>query len=146
MKLVHIGCIGAWCVSVLAGFVAAQVPIVPAPVVRPPVVAETVVTERVPARVVEPVAPIVPATTVVARQVVRETVVAPARTVTWWDAFGRMSCGFYDDAFTNDNWFYDYYDVPAPTVAVAQPVVSPTDGTRTSWRYDPVVEQRLFRW
>ena len=150
MKLVHIGCIGVWCINVLAGFAAAQVPvvpvpIVPAPVVRPPVVAETVVTERVPAPIVESVTPIVPATTVATRPVVRETVVAPARAVTWWDAFGRMSFGFYDDGFTDDNWFYDYYEVPAVAVAVAQPV-SRTDGTRTSWRYDPVVEQRLFRW
>jgi hypothetical protein len=145
MKAVHVVCMGVWCVNVLFGFAAAQVPVVPAPVVRPPVVAETVVTERVPARVVEPVTPIVPTTTVTTRPVVRETVVAPTRAVTWWDAFGRMSYGFYDDGFTDDNWFYDYYEVPQAAVAVEQPVAA-SDGTRTSWRYDPVVEQRLFRW
>jgi hypothetical protein len=150
MKNVSLSFVGLWCMNVLAGLAAAQTPVVP-PVVRQPVVAPAIVTERVPARVVEPAVPIIPATTVVpattvaTRPLVRETVVAPARTVTWWDAFGRMSYGFYDDGFSDDNWFYDYYEVPAATVAVVQPV-STTDGTRTSWRYDPQVEQRLFRW
>ena len=132
-----------WCFA-LAGSAAAQVPVVPA-VVRPPVVAETVVAERVPARVVESVTPVVPPVTVTARPVVPETIVAPARTVTWWDAFGKMRYGFYDDGFTDDNWFYDYYELPPTTVAVAQPAAEPA-GYRTSWRYDPLVEQRLFRW
>jgi hypothetical protein len=144
MKSVSLTFVGVWCVNVLAGLAAAQTLVVP-PVVRQPVVAPAVVIERVPARVIEPAAPIVPATTVATPPFVRETVVAPARTATWWDAFGRMSYGFYDDGFTDDNWFYDYYEVPAAAVAVAQPV-STTDGTRTSWRYDPVIEQRLFRW
>ena len=138
----HVSCL--WCFSALAGSTAAQIPIAP-PFVRPPVVTETIVTERVPARVVQNVPPLAGPVTVTARPVVRETVVAPARTVTWWDAFGKMSYGFYDDGFTDDNWFYDYYQIPATTVAVDQPASAPAV-YRTSWRYDPQVEQRLFRW
>jgi len=132
-----------WCVIALVGSASAQTPVV-APVVRQPVVTENIVTERVPA-IVERAAPLVAPAVVTARPVVRETVVAPTRTVTWWDAFGKMRYGFYDDGFTDDNWFYDYYELPAATVAVEQPVaVAP--GARTSWRYDPQVQQRLFRW
>jgi hypothetical protein len=122
-----------WWLFALAGSTTAQTPVLPAPVVRPPVVAETVVTERVP-----PV-------TVTARPVVREAVIPPAGTLTWWDAFGKMSYGFYDDGFTDDNWFYDYYEMPPATVAVEQPAVERA-GSRTTWRYDPLVEHRLFRW
>ena len=50
-----------------------------------------------------------------------------------------------DDGFTDDNWFYDYYELPPTTLAVEQPATT-AQGYRTSWRYDPLVEQRLFRW
>jgi len=145
MKKVPFAAVCLWWLIAPAGFVAAQTPVVPSPVVRPPIVTRAIA----PPRVVE-VAPVVPPATITARPVVREavvreTAVAPARSVTWWDAFGKLRYGFYDDGFTDDNWFYDYYEMPPATVAVEQPVID-TAGIRTSWRYDPLVEQRLFRW
>lgn len=153
MKTMPFGMACLWCMIALVGSASAQTPVV-APVVRQPVVtgsvvtpstvAPSIVTQRVPA-VVERAAPLVAPPVVAARPVVRETLVSPARTVAWWDAFGKLRYGFYDDGFTDDNWFYDYYEAPPATVAVEQPVaVAP--GARTSWRYDPQVEQRLFRW
>ncbi len=144
MKIMPLSMFFLWWFVALTGFSAAQTPVVP-PVIRQPVVAETVVTERVPAPVVTEVAPVAAPAVVTTRPVVRETLVAPATTVTWREAFGKMRYGFYDDGFTDDNWFYDYYEMPPTTVAVQQPVAA-APGTRTSWRYDPQVEQRLFRW
>ncbi len=144
MKIMPFAVALLWWLVALAGSTAAQTLVAP-PVVRQPAVAETVVTERVPARVVEEVLPVVAPAVVTARPIVREAIVAPTRTVTWWDALARMRYGFYDDGFADDNWFYDYYDGPPTTVAVEQPVAA-APGGRTSWRYDPQVEQRLFRW
>src|SRR5204862_7224365 len=110
-----------WWLIAPAGFAAAQTPVLPPPVVRPSVITNAVVPQRVPPRVVE-VAPVVPSATVTARPVVRETLVTPARTVTWWDAFGKLRYGFYDDGFSDDNWYFDYYEMPPATVAVEQPV------------------------
>jgi hypothetical protein len=130
----------------LPGLSLAQTAVVPPRVVGAPVVTRAIVPPRVvEPRVVAPaaVAPVavVPAT----REVVRETVVAPTGVGSWWDAFGKLRYGYYDDGFADDNWFYDYYESPPAAVAVERPV-SAAVGNRTSWRYDPLVEQRLFRW
>jgi len=138
-----LGCV--WWLVVLPGLLLAQVPVLPPRVVDAPVVAEAIVPLRVPPRTAEGAVAVVPSATVTARPVVREAVVAPARTLSWWDAFGKLRYGFYDDGFTDDNWFYDYYETPPTTVAVQQPA-SAAQGYRTSWRYDPLVEHRLFRW
>ena len=91
-----------------------------------------------------------PAAVVTERPVVRQEVVAPAAVVTWWDAFVRNSYGFYDDGYLDDNWFYDYYEVPRPACAVTV-VERPASNTavlghHTTWVYEPVAERGLFSW
>jgi hypothetical protein len=107
------------------------VPGVPARVIpeSPPrtVVQERVVTERV-----------VPARTVVERPVVRERVVVSEAPARWWDVFARNRYGYYDDAYFDDNWFYDYYELPRIQRGAATP------GFRTGWTYDPVAERGIF--
>jgi len=142
------GCV--WLSVALPGLAVAQTAVVPPRVVGAGVVTKAAVTRAiVPPRVVEPraVAPVVvaPAVMPATREVVRETVVAPPVVGSWWDAFGKLRYGFYDDGFSDDNWFYDYYETPPAAVAVERPA-SAAVGNRTSWRYDPLVEQRLFRW
>jgi hypothetical protein len=144
MRFLPLSIAGMWCLIILAGFCAAQPPAA-GRITHQPAATPAVVTERVPVRVVEEVAPAVVPAVVTTRPVVAEAALAPAGAATWWDAFGKMRYGFYDDGFTDDNWFYDYYEAPPTTVAVAQPVAA-ASGTRTSWRYEPQVEQRLFRW
>lgn len=133
-----------------------RIPSLPPRVVSPPAVADTVVAERLPGRVVqgavptrvtERVAPAaVPAPTAVVEQpLVRERVAIPP-TVTWWEAFTRNRFGFYDDGYVDDNWYYDYYEVPRPAAAVAVPATSAAPGYRTSWLYEPVAERGLFSW
>ncbi len=142
------GC--AWLILGLPGFSSAQTAVVPPRVVGPPVVARAIVPPRVVERPVAPAIAVAPTVTVEERPVVREAVVAPAgvapaRVVSWWDSFTKLRYGFYDDGFADDNWFYDYYETPPAAVAVERPA-SVNVGNRTSWRYDPLVEQRLFRW
>src|SRR5262245_25970493 len=91
---------------VLPGLATAQVPVVPPRITTVPVVTKAIV----PARVVERPVAVAPAVPVEERPIVREAVAAPARVVSWWDAFGKMRYGFYDDGFADDNWFYDYYE------------------------------------
>ena len=119
----------------------------PKPVVRVPVapavampaapvraVTERVVTEEVPA--------------VAERTVVREQAVVPSRIVTWWDAFIRNRYGHYDDGYLDDNWYYDYYELPraAPAAVVVDRAVGTVPGHRTTWMYEPVAERGLFSW
>jgi len=93
-----------------------------------------------------------PAAVVAARPVVaQEEVVAPAAVVTWWDAFIRNSYGFYDDGYLDDNWYYDYYELPRPatravTVVQRPGSSTPVQGHHTSWIYEPVAERGLFSW
>lgn len=91
-----------------------------------------------------------PAAVVTERPIVRQEVVAPGAVVTWWDAFARNSYGFYDDGYLDDNWFYDYYEVPraARAVTVVQRPASntPVQGHHTSWVYEPLAERGLFSW
>ena len=140
---VYIGC--TWWLVALPGLLLAQAPVLVPRVTDPPIAAEATVPPRLPPRTAGGAVTIAPPVTVTARPVVPEAVIAPGRTITWSEAFGRLRYGFYDDGFTDDNWFYDYYETLPAAVAVEQPV-SPGQGYRTSWRYDPLVEQRLFRW
>lgn len=107
------------------------VPGVPARVIpeSPPrtIVQERIVTARA-----------IPERTVVERPVVRERVVVREPAVTWWDVFARNRYGYYDDAYFDDNWFYDYYEVPRATRRAATP------GLRTGWTYEPTAERGLF--
>jgi len=114
-------------------------PLVPAKAVLDPVAPAPVVAERVVRTL---------AAVVTERPVVREAVVAPAAVVTWWDAFARNIYGFYDDAYLDDNWYYDYYELPRTTRAVTV-VERPSGaalGHHTSWVYEPVAERGLFSW
>src|SRR5882724_4064762 len=97
MKQMPLSAACAWWLLVPTGFAAAQTPVLPPPVVRPPVVADAIVPQRVPPRIADGPVPIVPPTTVSAPPLVREAVVAPVRTVTWWDAFGKLRYGYYND-------------------------------------------------
>jgi len=135
-------CLGcAWLVVALPGLLWAQTAVVPPRVVGPPVVSKAIV----PARIVERPVAVAPAAAATTREIVPEAVVAPMRVTSWPDAFGKLRYGYYDDGFADDNWFYDYYESPPAAVAVTRPA-SAAVGNRTSWRYDPLVEQRLFRW
>jgi hypothetical protein len=82
---------------------------------------------------------------VVERQVVRQAVV-PERTVTWWTAFTRNRYGYYDDAYVDDDWFFDYYELPRAASAVVDRAVGTLPPYRTSWIYEPVAERGLFSW
>ena len=96
-----------------------EIPVVPPRVVRPPVAAVSRLPPAGPAVVV-------------------------GRGPTWLDALATIRYGYYDDGYVDDNWFYDYYELPS-AVAVEAPT-NAAPGYRTSWRYDPAAEQRLFRW
>jgi hypothetical protein len=134
-----------------------RIPAIPPRVVAPPAVAEAVTAERVPGRVVQGQVPtrvteregpaVVAAPVVAARPVVAESAVVPVGAASWWTALVGSRYGFYDDAYVDDNWFYDYYEVPAVAAAVAVPrVTSVTPGYYTNWLYDPAAERALFSW
>jgi hypothetical protein len=112
----------------------------------PPAPAPRVVTERL---VTEP--PIVPqpvvddTPTAVGAVVTRGAVVAPAVVSTPASAFSRFRFGFYDDGNVDDNWFYDYYEVPKAAVVV-RPATDAMPGFRTTWTYAPLYEQGIFNW
>jgi hypothetical protein len=92
------------------------------------VLPERVVRERtpLPARVVE-------------RPILEERVIAqPA--LRWWEVLTRSRYGYYDDAYFDDNWYYDYYESPAIAAA------SGAARYRTSWLYAPTAERGLFSW
>jgi hypothetical protein len=127
----------------------ANVPVPAIPPVELP--AKTIVDPVAPAPVVAERVVRTPAAIVTERPVVAQEVVAPAAVVTWWEAFVRNSYGFYDDGYLDDNWYYDYYDVPRPAaraVTVVQRPGSnaPVQGHHTSWVYEPVAERGLFSW
>jgi len=107
--------------------------IVPAAPVR--AVTERVVTEAPPA----PVA-------VAERAVVREQAVTPGGVVTWWDAFARNRYGYYDDSYLDDNWYYDYYELPKAAAVIVDRSVTAVPGHRTTWIYEPLAERGLFSW
>jgi len=132
-----------------------QVPVLPPRVVSPPIVTDAVVRERLPARVADGLVPtrvidqtspavITPPGGVVESIVTARPVIATSPPATWLSTFSSMRYGYYDDGLVDDNWFYDYYEIPAR--AVVQPPTSSAPGYRTAWRYDPTAEQRLFRW
>jgi hypothetical protein len=107
---------------------------------RPVVVPERrVVTERVaPARVVTE--RVVAPATVVERPVVRERVAVATPVVRWWEVLDRARFGYYDDAYFDDNWYYDYYEAPPRTVREGDVLY------RTGWFYAPTAERGLFNW
>jgi len=113
-------------------------------VTEPPIVAPPVVDDspNVAAAVVAP--------TVAETVVTRSPVVAPAVVAGWPSVFARYSFGFYDDGNADDNWYYDYYEVPRAAVVVkptvAKPVTDARPGYRTNWTYAPAAEQGLFSW
>lgn len=112
----------------------------------PPTPVPRVVTERL---VTEP--PIVSPVVVDDKPAVAGNLVVPGPVVTAQAAvalpgpFARYSYGFYDDGNADDNWYYDYYEVPK-AVVVAKPVTDAAPGFRTNWRYAPLAERGLFSW
>jgi hypothetical protein len=117
----------------------------------PPAPAARVVTERL---VTEP--PIAPqrvvddTPTVAGAVVTRGAVVAPATVATSVAAglptvFPRYTFGFYDDGNVDDNWYYDYYEMPKAAVVV-KPPTDALPGFRTNWTYDRREEAGLFSW
>jgi len=112
----------------------------------PPAPAPRVVTERL---VTEP--PILPPAVVDDGPTVARNVVVPAPVVTAEAAvalpgpFSRYSYGFYDDGNADDNWYYDYYEVPKAAV-VLKPTTDALPGFRTNWTYAPLAERGLFSW
>ena len=125
----------------------ANVPVPAVPPVQVP--AKTVIDPVVPAPAIAERVIRTPAAVVIERPVVRTEVVAPAAVVTWWDAFARNTYGFYEDGYLDDNWYYDYYELPRAARAVTV-VERPTGGAalghHTSWVYEPVAERGLFSW
>jgi len=112
----------------------------------PPAPAPRVVTERL---VTEP--PIVPpsvvddAPTVPGAVVAQGAVVAPATVASWPSVFSRYTFGFYNDGNADDNWYYDYYEVPK-AAAVVKPPTDALPGFRTNWTYDRLAESGIFSW
>jgi len=136
-----------------------QLPVLPPRVIPPPVVTDAIVRERLPAHVADGLVPtpvtdryspavITPPGSVVQGVVTARPVVTARVPVsgvaTYTSAYAKMRYGFYDDGLVDDNWFYDYYEIP--TATAVQPATGSAPGYRTSWRYDPAAEQRLFRW
>src|SRR5262245_6264108 len=121
----------------------------PKPVVRVPV-APAVAVPAAPVRAVteQVVTEAAPPVAVAERTVVGEQAVVPSRIVTWWDAFARNRYGHYDDGYLDDNWYYDYYELPraAPAAVVVDRAVGTVPGHRTTWMYEPVAERGLFSW
>jgi hypothetical protein len=108
-------------------------------IVEERVVPQRVVTHRVaPDRTVEQR---VTAPAAIAEQpVVRDRVVATSPAPLWWDVLTRARFGYYDDAYFDDNWYYDYYEAPPVTVRTGEVV------QRTGWFYAPTAERGLFNW
>lgn len=122
------------------------VPIAPAP--SAPVVTERVAVER---RPTEPLAPPVtvvekPPVAVVEKPVIREAVAVAGPVTTWWSAFSRNRYGYYDDGFVDDDWYYDYYEMPRATPVVVARPAGTLLGFRTNWIYEPAAERGLFSW
>jgi hypothetical protein len=111
-------------------------------VVVPPRVVREV---RVPDPVIVERAAVVERPAVVERQVVRQAVV-PERTVTWWTAFARNRYGYHDDAYVDDDWYYDFYELPRAAPAVVDRAVGTLPPYRTTWIFEPVAERGLFSW
>lgn len=121
------------------------------PASTPRVVTERLVTEPpiVPPKVVDDTPPVpagvvvVPATVVTTGRVV----VPDAAAATFAGPLARYTYGFYDDGNADDNWYYDFYDVPkAAAAVVVKPTTDATPGFRTNWTYAPVAEQGFFSW
>jgi hypothetical protein len=114
-------------------------------VTEPPIVPPRVVddTPTVAGAVVTPAAAVVtPSATVVTPAA---TVVAPAVVSSVVTSFSRYTFGFYDDGNADDNWYYDYYQVPKAAVVV-KPTTDAAPGFRTNWTYDRREEAGLFSW
>ncbi|HEY2412120.1 MAG TPA: hypothetical protein VGI40_07750 [Pirellulaceae bacterium] len=111
------------------------------PAATPRVVTERLVTE--PAIVPPPVVDDTP--TVAGAVVAPGAVIAPTVAATWPSAFARYAFGFYDDGNADDNWYYDYYQVPKAAVVV-KPPTDALPGFRTNWTYDRREEAGLFSW
>ncbi len=77
---------------------------------------------------------------IVERPILEERVVAAQPALRWWEVLTKSRYGYYDDAYFDDNWYYDYYESPA--VAAADDVVR----YRTTWFYAPTAERGLFSW
>jgi len=110
-------------------------------VAEPRVIAESV--PAPPVAVSPPVA--VERPVVVERPAVASRALIAPRTTRWWDVLSSARYGFYDDGNVDDNWYYDYYDLPKPAVVVA-PSAGTATGYRTAWTYEPVAEAGLFSW
>jgi hypothetical protein len=108
-------------------------------VVAEPVVPDRVVTDRV---VVDRVVGerLTPPAAIAEQPVVRDRVAVTAPAPTWWDVLTRARFGYYDDAYFDDNWYYDYYEAPPVTVRTGDVVY------RTGWFYAPTAERGLFNW
>jgi len=116
----------------------------------PPAPAARVVTERLvteppirPQRVVDDT-PTVAGAVVTPGAVVAPAVVAPP-VASLPSVFPRFQFGFYDDGNADDNWYYDYYEVPKAAVVV-KPPTDALPGFRTNWTYDRREEAGLFSW
>jgi hypothetical protein len=119
-------------------------------VTEPPIVPPRVIddTPTVAGAVVSPgavVAPAVVAPPAGTPAVVSPTVVTPAGATAFPSVFARYTFGFYDDGNADDNWYYDYYDVPKAAVVV-RPTTDALPGFRTNWTYDRREEAGLFSW
>ena len=113
----------------------------PAPVPR--AVTERLVTEPpiVPPRVVDDTP------TAVGAVVAPGRIAVPAAAVSLPGVFARYTYGFYDDGNADDNWYYDYYEVPkAAAAVVVKPTTDAFPGFRTNWTYAPLAERGLFSW
>jgi hypothetical protein len=77
------------------------------------------------------------------RVAIPSPVVATTPAFTFWQVFARNRYGYYDDAYVDDNWFYDYYQPPATTAVVTK---ASSTGYRTSWLYEPLAERGMFNW
>ena len=79
--------------------------------------------ERAAARV-----PVVVEQRVLPRRIIVQEIQPPSR---WWDTLAKSRFGYYDDAYFDDNWYYDYYEGP--------PAARDPDARfRTTWLYSPV--------
>jgi hypothetical protein len=118
-------------------------------VTEPPIVPPRVVDDTptaVGAVVAQGPAVVAPTTVAAPTPVVAPTtVVAPAVVPSWPSVFTRYTFGFYDDGNVDDNWYYDYYQVPKAAVVV-KPQTDALPGFRTNWTYDRREEAGLFSW
>lgn len=121
------------------------------PAGTPRVLTERLVTEPpiVPLKVVDDT-PAVAAGAVAASAtgVTTGRVVLPdAAAATFAGPLARYTYGFYDDGNADDNWYYDFYDMPkAAAAVVVKPTTDATPGFRTNWTYAPLAEEGFFSW